>query len=74
MEYAKKVPKPKVLQRHNSVDNAVTACDSSRPAAAAAAMSVVTADTDFMNDELQRLQERHRAERQQVALLLHNNV
>ena len=72
MEYAKKVPKPKVLPRQNSVDNAGgSVCDSTRPVAAA--MSTVTSDTEFLH-QLQRLQERHRAERQQVALLMQNNV
>ena len=68
MEYAKKVPKPRVLPRHNSVDN--VSCGLTRPT-----MSDITSDiTDFMQDELQRLQARHRAERQQVALLMQNNI
>jgi len=67
IEYAKKVPKPKVLPRRNSVDN--LSSDSARPA-----LSAVADNTDFMNDELQRLRERHRLERQQVALLLQNNT
>jgi len=67
IEYAKKVPKPKVLSRRNSVDN--VSSDSAQPA-----LSAVADNTDLMNDELQRLRERHRLERQQVALLLQNNT
>ena len=62
IEYAKKVPKPKVLPRRNSVDN-------ERPA-----LSSVHNDCHYMHDELQRLQERHWLERQQVSVLLQNNI
>jgi len=63
MEYAKKVPKPKVLPRRNSEDSA----------RALAEESVVDINTDSMTDELQRLRDRHQRERQQVAMLLQNN-
>jgi len=70
------VPKPRVLARRNSTDNS-TPADVARPAAAASAVMMPADNTDLIyqqDDKLQRLHERHRAERQRVALLLHNNA
>lgn len=66
LEYAKNIPKPKMVPR--SADASSTAKGSSL-----ATESVVPGASDAGFEELQRLKERHQFERQQVALLLHNN-
>jgi len=67
IEYAKKVPKPKVLPRRNSVEDASS--EYARPSLASFAN-----DGDLMLDEVQRLEERHRLEKQKVTQLFQNNI